>query len=586
MIELPVLDDRTYADFAGAARALIPTLTPDWTDHNPSDPGIVLVEMLAWLAEIVLYRIDRVPEKSYRTFLALLRGPAARSLDGRPLDVLPLDAAIRDTAADLRARHRAITPDDFEFLALQRWPTSDAAKALGALATVRRALCIPEHSPATLTDRWKPGARLAPGHVTVIVVPDALAAGRADLPSFDPGRKFALELDGTAAFVDCGSDPSLALTGPLTLSAWIFPRNLARGRQAIISKSASGEYELVLEPSGALTFTQANGHDGGSSPASAVIAGRWTHVAAVRAAGGGSVTLFIDGHAVQTLALATAPNQIPTTTSPVRIGRLAAGGGFFDGFMRDVAIWSQQRTATELGGDLRRVPLGIDDVLPGDPTPRPVACWRLDTQLTQAAAVPDCETPVAATGAQRKRDGTQHGSAFRDVVHPMPAAPGLLGGLRAFYDEWRLLTTRVDVIGSVPLHVAVTSANLYLRPDADVAGIRAAASAALCRLLDPFTGLHGDGWPLGRTIYSFDLAAALDALPGVDFVTGVEVTLTDPAQNAAVAAGTRPPPPHDDTGAPIGVSLQPDELPSFDGATFKLFQRVGGTRWQPPEPQP
>lgn len=428
MIELPVLDDRTYADFANAARARIPSLTPDWTDHNPSDPGIVLVEMLAWLAEIVLYRIDRVPEKSYRTFLALLRGPSAHSLDGRPLDDLPLDdlpldAAIRDTAVDLRARHRAITPDDFEFLALQRWPTQRAAQALGALGTVRRALCIPEHSPTTLASRWKPGARLDPGHVTVIVVPDALAAGRADLPSFDPGRKFALELDGTAAHVDCGSDTSLALTGPLTMSAWIFPRNLARGRQGIVSKSASGEYELVLEPSGALSFTQANGHDGGSSAAGAVTAGRWTHVAAVRASGGGSVTLFVDGHAVQTLPLATAPGQIPTTTSPVRIGRLAAGGGFFDGFVRDVAIWSQQRTATDLGGDLQRVPLGIDDVPPGDPTPRPVACWRLDTLLTQATAVPDGKTPAAATGAQRKRDGTQHGSTFRDVVHPMPAVP-------------------------------------------------------------------------------------------------------------------------------------------------------------------
>jgi len=574
VIELPVLDDRTYADFAGDARALIPSLAPDWTDHNPSDPGIVLVELLAWLAEIVLYRIDRVPARSYRTFLDVLRGPSAPSLDASPLDV-----AIRETIADLRGRHRAITPDDFEFLALHRWPTLPNAQGLGALGTVRRALCIPEHSPATLAKKWKANPELAPGHVTVILVPDALAAGRADLPSFDPGRKFALELDGTAAYVDCGSDASLKLTGALTLSAWIFPRNLARGRQGIISKSASGEYELVLEPNGALTFAQANGHDGGSSPPNVVTAGRWNHVAAVRASGGGSVTLLVDGRAVQTLLLSVAPGQIPTTTSPVLIGRLAAGAGFFDGFMRDVAIWSQQRTATDLGGDLRRVPLGIDDVPAGDPTPRPVACWRLDTQLAQTAAVPDCETPAVATGAQRKRDGTQHGSGFRDVVHPMPAVAGLTDGLHAFYDEWRLLTTRVHVIGSTQLHVAVT-ANLYLSPDADVPGIRAAAAAALNRFLDPLAGLHGDGWPLGRAIYNFDLQGVLDAVPGVDFVTGVQVAMTDPAMNAAVAAGNRPPPPHDENGTPIGVSLQPDELPTFDGATFTLFQRVGGTRWQ------
>src|ERR1700750_991538 len=105
-------------------------------------------------------------------------------------------------------------------------------------------------------------------------------------------------LYGTTAYVGCGSDGSIQLTGALTLSAWIFPRNLARGRQGIISKSASGEYELVLEPNGALTFAQADGHDGGPSPASVVTAGRWNHVAAVRAAGGGSVTLLVDGRAV------------------------------------------------------------------------------------------------------------------------------------------------------------------------------------------------------------------------------------------------------------------------------------------------
>src|SRR5262249_14408944 len=145
VIELPVLDDRTFADFAGDARALIPSLSPGWTDHNPSDPGIALVELLAWLAEIVLYRIDRGPERSYRTFLEVLGGPSAPSLDG-----VPLAAAIRETIADLRARHRAITPDDFEHLALHRWPTLPVAQALGALGTIRRALAVPEHSPATL----------------------------------------------------------------------------------------------------------------------------------------------------------------------------------------------------------------------------------------------------------------------------------------------------------------------------------------------------------------------------------------------------------------------------------------------------
>ena len=52
-IELPNLDDHTYAELVDEARASIPVLYPAWTDHNPSDPGMTLVELLAWLAETV-----------------------------------------------------------------------------------------------------------------------------------------------------------------------------------------------------------------------------------------------------------------------------------------------------------------------------------------------------------------------------------------------------------------------------------------------------------------------------------------------------------------------------------------------------
>lgn len=582
MISLPTLDDRTYAEFLADARALIPSLTPDWTDHNPSDPGIMLVELFAWIAEVVLYRIDRVPERSYRTFLDLLRGPpgtgdrpAAPSLDaatGATGTDEPLDAAIRTVVADLRERHRAITPDDFQHVVLERWAKLDAARALGVQGVVRRALCVAQQSPVSLAARWKPGAQPAEGHVTVIVVGESLAAAQGGLPSFDPARRWALEFDGASAYVDCGADASLAVTGDLTLSAWIFPRNLAGGRQGIVSKGAAGEYEFVVETNGALTFTQTDGGQGGSSPADAVPAGRWSHVAAVRAASDASVTLFVNAQPVARIALGRAPTA---TANPLRIGRLASdAGGFFDGFMRDVAIWNRVRTASELGGDLRHVPLGADDIQgTTSPPVTPLACWRLDTLLPPGAPVPDCETLTATPAQQRHRDGTLHAGKFRDVVRPLDTAPALLAGLSALLDEWRLLTTRVDVVGYTPLRVTV-SANLYLRADADVAAVRAAVPAALDRFLDPLTGWRGAGWPFGRAIYQSDVQSVLDEIPGVDFVTDVQIALADPAQIAAVTSGQRPPPPGE-AGVAIGVALQPSELPRFDGATITLYQRAG-----------
>lgn len=43
-IPLPKLDDRSYADLIAEAQAQISAHHPAWSDHNPSDAGIVLLE--------------------------------------------------------------------------------------------------------------------------------------------------------------------------------------------------------------------------------------------------------------------------------------------------------------------------------------------------------------------------------------------------------------------------------------------------------------------------------------------------------------------------------------------------------------
>ena len=66
------LDDRRWADLVEEGRALIPRHAPGWTDHNLSDPGITLIELLAWLTEQSTYRLNRVPERHRRKFLSLI----------------------------------------------------------------------------------------------------------------------------------------------------------------------------------------------------------------------------------------------------------------------------------------------------------------------------------------------------------------------------------------------------------------------------------------------------------------------------------------------------------------------------------
>ena len=71
-LPLPDLDDRRWADLVEEARALLPRLAPTWTDLNYSDPGVTLVELLGWITEADLYRVNRIPRRHRRMFLALL----------------------------------------------------------------------------------------------------------------------------------------------------------------------------------------------------------------------------------------------------------------------------------------------------------------------------------------------------------------------------------------------------------------------------------------------------------------------------------------------------------------------------------
>ena len=68
-IRPPNLDDRRYADIVREARALIPQYCPEWTNLGDADPGITLVQLFAWMTEMIIYRLNRVPDKTYIHFL-------------------------------------------------------------------------------------------------------------------------------------------------------------------------------------------------------------------------------------------------------------------------------------------------------------------------------------------------------------------------------------------------------------------------------------------------------------------------------------------------------------------------------------
>lgn len=66
------LDDRTFEDLVQECLLRIPRYCPEWTNYNPGDPGVTLVELFSWLVHQMLFRFNQVPRRNYVAFLELL----------------------------------------------------------------------------------------------------------------------------------------------------------------------------------------------------------------------------------------------------------------------------------------------------------------------------------------------------------------------------------------------------------------------------------------------------------------------------------------------------------------------------------
>lgn len=76
----PDFFDRRFNDLLEAGRSRLPGLAPRWTDYNAHDPGITLMELLAWVGEAQLYSLARMRRDERAAYAALLglhaSGPA------------------------------------------------------------------------------------------------------------------------------------------------------------------------------------------------------------------------------------------------------------------------------------------------------------------------------------------------------------------------------------------------------------------------------------------------------------------------------------------------------------------------------
>lgn len=81
--DLPNLDVMQAQKVLDQLVRRIPGYAPGWTDHNPSDPGITLLQMLVWICEGTAYTANAIPLETYRNMLRWVTGlSSALSLPG------------------------------------------------------------------------------------------------------------------------------------------------------------------------------------------------------------------------------------------------------------------------------------------------------------------------------------------------------------------------------------------------------------------------------------------------------------------------------------------------------------------------
>ncbi len=74
-LPIPNLDDRRFDDLSTELQARLLRQLPELTQIAPGDPVHAFVDLFAWLAETIIYRANRIPERQRRAFLNLLQIP-------------------------------------------------------------------------------------------------------------------------------------------------------------------------------------------------------------------------------------------------------------------------------------------------------------------------------------------------------------------------------------------------------------------------------------------------------------------------------------------------------------------------------
>jgi hypothetical protein len=508
-LESPNLDDRTWAQLVEAATARIKQQAPEWSDLSPGDPGIVLLEVFAYLTESLLYRLNRVPDKLFIEFLRLigvrLQPPAAAGVDLVFTREKGTSAAIdipRGTHVTI-ARPGAGEPPVFETVrsaTIAAGEESATVRALHAQRIENESVGKATGDPGLVVTVARPPIVASTGDGLDLVV--AIEVDPSELEDGDPaiehdGRTYRIwrEVDN---FTYLGSDRFVYLCDRLAGSIMFAPAARSNDDDAVLADAPEVELDDAPE---ALAATPQRGRD---------------ILVSYRRGGG------VEGN-VAAETLTTIKDAVrATVTNPV-----AAAGGRAAETLDNARVRGPQELHT-----LSRAVTARDFQLAAERASGAVArakavtqaeLWRYATpgtvEVHLVPNLPDGSDPAMVTAEQLTAIQTT----------------GVLDAVRAVLDARRSLgtTLEVDWVRYKTVHV---KAEIVVNREEDSGEVQRRVDQRLHATINPLpTDLNTGGYPFGQSLYASSIYKIILSEPGVRYARGVKL-LVDAVPNEAVLA--------------------------------------------------
>lgn len=456
----PPAIDYTNKDYASLRRAMLDLARlrlPEWTDHTPSDLGVVLTDMVAYVGDVMLYYQDRIASELFpgtaserRSVLQLLR-----LIGYQPAPPLPARADLQLTFSVPPGPAAVAIPTGLQFVANQPSDDPPTFEYLGP------ALSIDLHS-----DQVRPGAVAGQALLTLPVshsraMPPTLLGSS----SGEPNQSFALPhkpaiLESLVVEVDEGA-------------GWVrwdrrdsFLYSTTPDGRTLLSTRDSRDYTVQFDENDACSILFGDNVFGRVPPAGT------NNVRATCRIGGGTRANVPAG----AIARASAPlANLLAVTNPAP----AAGGT--DAESSAIAV----RNGPMVYRSGRRA------VTPDDCVALAYHAGGVAKARARCRSWNQIDLIVAPEG---------------DSWRPVPEA--LRVALLAYFEDKRMAGTLIRVLDASPAPVSIA---MTVRYDA-----RYQADPLRQRVADAVAGyLAYDAVDFGQALYPSDLLALVEAIPGV-----------------------------------------------------------------------